>query len=210
MTGRYRGDIDNLRSHILTLRVILGLLVIFIMGLWYANEELKKVQRVHLPADISIGSTIQLNEVTKPTVYGFAYNTFQYLNTWLKNGSNDYPERVNQLTAYLTPTYKEWLINDIDTRLRKGELQGRTRKITLINGEVFDNDRIEKISAGRFVVWLDFKIDEYQSGIAVKSTMIRYPIKVVSANISIEDNSWGLQLDGYEGNPSTITKESEK
>lgn len=207
MTGRYRGDIDNLREHILTLRAIVLILVVIIAGLCYSNNRLKDVQRVHIPPDLSTGVTVKLNDVHKPTVYAFAINIFQYLNTWLKDGGEDYVTRTSELAAYITPSYMEWLKSDIDKRLRKGELQGRTRAIKLINGQIFDNNRVDKISAGRFVVWLDFNIDESQSGMIVKTTRIRYAIRVIAADISVEDNPWGLQLDGYEGNPKTISDE---
>lgn len=204
MGSIYRGDVDNLKNHILTLRVVVVMLLIIIAGLWVTSENAKKTQRIFVPPDLTQSSVVTVNTANKPTVYGFAINIFQYLNTWLNDGNTDYRERAIELSSYLTPTYIEWLKKDLLKRKVAGELQGRTRTITLVNGKAFDDRRVEKISPNRYVVWLDFQIHEYQKGMEVKEIKIRYPLRVVTANIGVDFNPWGLQLDGYSGNPEIL------
>lgn len=204
--SKYRGEVDNLKSHITTLRVVIGVLVIFSILFWNSANQAKEVQRVHIPPDIRSGETVTLNEVPDTTAYAFALNIFQYLNTWLENGAQDYPQRVTQLQAYLTPKYMQWLKEDIEKRTMRGELSSRTRTVAPINSKAFDADRVDIINKDNFVVWLDLRIKETHRGVPVKTVDIRYPIRVVRSDVSLEMNPWGLQLNGYYDSPTRIVE----
>ena len=70
----------------------------------------------------------------------------------------------------------------------------------------YDDERVEIINENNFVVWLDLRIKETHRGVDIKTVDIRYPIKVVRSDISLDFNPWGLQLDGFHGNPTRIPK----
>lgn len=204
MASKYRGEIDNQKAHILTLRVVIGVLILFCFLFWVSANKAREVQRVYLPPDLRSGATVTLNDVQEPTAYSFAVSIFQYLNTWLENGSEDYPTRVNELAAYITPSFMQWLQEDIVRRENRGELSRRTRTVTIINSKAYDDTRVDVINENNFVVWLDLRIKETHRGVPVKTVDIRYPLRVVKSDISLEFNPWGLQLDGFQGNPSRI------
>lgn len=205
MGSKYRGEIDNQKSHIITLRVVIGVLILFCILFWMSANKAREVQRVYLPPDLRSGSTVILNQVPATTAYSFAVSIFQYLNTWLENGSVDYPARVNELAAYITPAFTQWLKEDILRRSSRGELDRRTRTVTLINDMAYDDQRVEIINEHNFIVWLDLRIKETHRGVDIKTVDIRYPINVVRSDISLEFNPWGLMLNGFHGNPTRIT-----
>lgn len=205
MASKYRGEVDNLKSHITTLRVVIGILVLFSGLFWFNAKQAKEVQRVHIPPDLRSGSTVQVNEVPPTTAYSFALNIFQYLNTWLADGSNDYPARVSELRGYMTPSYIEWLEKDIIKRTQRGELSARTRTVTPLNKTAYDDRRVDVINKDNFVVWLDLRIKETHKGIPVKTVDIRYPLRVVRSDVPLDFNPWGLKLDGYNSSPIRMT-----
>lgn len=209
MASKYRGEVDNLKSHITTLRVVAGILVFFCALFWWSAKEAKEVQRVHIPPDLRSGSTVQINEIPPTTAYSFALSIFQYLNTWMEDGSSDYPTRVNELRGYLTPSYMEWLQRDIMKRTQRGELLGRTRTVTPINKTAYDQRRVDIINKDNFVVWLDLRIKETHKGTQVKTVDIRYPLKVTRSDVPLDFNPWGMKLDGYRGSPTRITESME-
>ena len=204
MASKYRGDMDNLKSHIITLQVVIGVLILFCILFWMSANKAREVQRLYLPPDLRAGNTVTLNEIPVTTAYSFAVSIFQYLNTWLEDGAKDYPARVAELAPYISPSYKQWLKEDILRRSNRGELDRRTRTVTLINDMAYDDRRVDIINENNFVVWLDLRITETHRGVPIKSVDIRYPIRVVRSNVSPEFNPWGLMLDGFQENPSRI------
>jgi len=169
-----------------------------------ANKA-REVQRLFIPPDLRAGATVTLNEIPVTSAYSFAVSIFQYLNTWLEDGAKDYPARVGELAAYLSPSYQQWLKEDIIRRSNRGELDRRTRTVTLINEMAYDDHRVDILNENNFIVWLDLRITETHRGVPIKSVDIRYPIRVVRSNVSPEFNPWGLMLDGFQENPTRIT-----
>lgn len=210
MTTRYRGDNDNLKAHILTLRGVIVALFVVCLLLWNSSENAKKVQRLYQPPDLRNGAVTQVNKVPPTTIYAFALNIHQLLNSWSNNGATDYPDNISKYSAYLTPSFKEWLDYDAAKRKSRGELLGRVRLATPNNGTAFDERRVDIIDNNNWVVWLDLDIKEYQKGVEVKVVTLRYPVKIVQVNISPELNPWGLQLNGFSGNPERLIQEDKQ
>lgn len=208
MATRYRSDNDNLKAHIFTLRGVIVALFAVCLLLWISSENAKKVQRVYQPPDLRNGAVTQVNKVPATTVYAFALNIHQLLNTWSNDGATDYLENIHSYSAYFTPSFKEWLDYDAAKRKDRGELKGRVRLATPNNGTAFDERRVDITDNNNWVVWLDLDIKEYQKGVEIKVVTLRYPIKVVQVDISPELNPWGLQLNGFAGNPERLEKES--
>ena len=204
MGSKYRGENDNLKSHITTLRIVVGILILFCILFWMSANKAREVQRLFIPPDLRAGATVTLNEIPVTSAYSFAVSIFQYLNTWLEDGAKDYPARVGELAAYLSPSYQQWLKEDIIRRSSRGELDRRTRTVTLINEMAYDDHRVDILNENNFIVWLDLRITETHR-VPIKSVDIRYPIRVVRSNVSPEFNPWGLMLDGFQENPTRIT-----
>ncbi len=205
---RYTDLNSSLEAHITTLRVIIAILVLIIIGLWVGWNGSKNDMRIHIPPDLRSGAILQADEVATANVYAFAFYIFQQLNHWPENGVEDYGSQIFSIAPYLTPEFREYLINDLDIRGKRGELNGRTREMHPVPGKGFEERRVDLLDADTWVVWIDYKIRESVRGMEIKNVMIRYPIKVVRYDVNPEVNPWGLALSGFgaEG-PKRLTAE---
>jgi len=198
--GRYRALIDNVA---IQNRRLWGLVVMLIVLLGLALYGLHRARQalppVHIPPELRFGATLAWGEVPLPNVYMFAGYIFQQLHLWRADGHADYGQNIFKLQAFLTPRYRAELEADLDWRARRGELQGRIRQLAPLPGQGFEAKRVEPLGAGRWRVWVDFAIDETVKGMAVKQTLVRYPLEIVSMDVDPEQNPWGLALDGHGG-----------
>lgn len=206
---RYRDENSTLQSHINSLRIIIGFLLLLIVGLWYGWHQSRNDIRLHIPPDLRSGALLSLDEVPPPNIYAFAHYIFQQLNRWEENGETDYGKQVFRMAAYLTPEFRQFLTHDLELRGKRGELSGRVRGIQLIPGHGYEERRVDVLDRNTWVAWLDFRIEETVRGMDVKSLDIRYPIRVVRYDVDPEINPWGLALDGFGGDgPQRLNSET--
>jgi integrating conjugative element protein (TIGR03746 family) len=197
---RYRYEIDNVRAHLRSLWAIIGVQLLIILALWFGWSQSPKQLRVHVPPDLRSGAVLVNQEVPPANVYAFAFYIFQQLNRWPDNGAEDYGKAIFKLSPYLTPKYRNDLIEDMELKARRGELAFRVRGVHEVPGQGFEERRVDVLASDTWVVWLDLDLLESVKGMTVKQTTIRYPLRVVRHAIDAETNPWGLALDGYEGN----------
>lgn len=203
---RYRLEIDNVRAHLRSLWVVIGLQGLIILGLWIGWSQAPKQLRVHVPPDLRSGAVLAAEEVPPANVYAFAFYIFQQLNRWSDNGATDYGEAIFRMSPYLTPRYRHDLIAEMELKARRGELAHRVRGLQEVPGHGFEERRVDVLSSDAWIVWLDLDLLESVKGMTVKQTSIRYPIRVVRQAIDPEANPWGLALDGYGGDgPRRLT-----
>jgi len=204
---RYRYEIDNVRAHLRSLWVVIGLQLLVILALWFGWSQAPKTLTVHIPPDLRSGAVLTVGEVPPANVYAFAIYIFQQLNRWPEDGAQDYGKAIFRVSPYLTPRYRADLIADMDLKGRQGELAYRVRGVQEVPGHSFEEKRVDVLSKGIWVVWLDLDLYESVKGMTVKRTDIRYPIRVVHQDIDPEVNPWGLALDGFAGEgPRRLTK----
>ena len=196
---RYRYEIDNVRSHLRSLWAVIGLQIVVILALWIGWMRMPSTITVHIPPDLRSGARLALQEVPPPNVYSFAFYIFQQLNRWPNNGAEDYGKAIFRIAPYLTDAYRNDLVQDMDTRGKRGELAHRTRSLEALPGVAYREDRVEVLGAGAWVVWLDLELKESVRGMTIKKTAIRYPLRVVRLAVDPETNPWGLALDGFAG-----------
>ncbi len=113
---RYIDLNSSLEAHITTLRSVIAILVIINFSLWYGWRDSNNDVRIHIPPDIRSGAILQADEISPPNVYTFAGYIFQQLNHWANNGDKDYGLQIFKTAPYLTPEFREYLINDLDIR----------------------------------------------------------------------------------------------
>ena len=202
---RYRYEIDNVRSHLHSLWVVIALQIFVIAALWIALMRLPSDMTVHIPPELRNGASLSVEEVPRANVYTFAFYILQQLNRWPENGAQDYGAAIFRTSAYLTPEFRETLITDMHNKSRVGELTHRVRGLQAIPGEGFSERRVDVVSSDEWHVWLDLELAESVQGMTVKRTRIRYPVRVVRYAVDAEANPWGLALAGYAGQgPSRI------
>ncbi|MCY4264643.1 MAG: TIGR03746 family integrating conjugative element protein [Gammaproteobacteria bacterium] len=196
---RYRLEIDNVRSHLRSLWIVIGLQGLMILALWLGWSQCPKQLRVHVPPDLRSGAVLTATEVPPANVYAFAFYIFQQLNRWSENGATDYGTAIFRISPYLTPHYRNELIADMELKAQRGELAYRERSVHEVPGHGYEERRVDVLAPDIWVVWLDLDLLESVKGMPVKQTTIRYPIRVVRQAIDPETNPWGLALDGYSG-----------
>ena len=194
---RYRLEIDNVRSHLRSLWVVIGFQGFVILALWFGWSQSPKQLRVHVPPDLRSGAVLATEEVPPANVYAFAFYIFQQLNRWPENGATDYGNAIFRISPYLTPRYRNDLIEDMELKARRGELAYRVRGVHEVPGHGYEERRVDVLSSDAWIVWLDLDLLESVKGMTVKQTTIRYPVRVVRQAIDPETNPWGLALDGY-------------
>lgn len=194
---RYHDLNSSLRSHIVTLRVVIGVLLTFNLLLIFLLQASHNDIRVHVPPDLRSGAVLENGEIKPPNVYAFAAYIFQQLNHWAENGEHDYGQQIFSMAPYLTPRFREYLTNDLELRGKRGELSNRVRGAQPIPGHGYEERRVDILDADSWMVWLDLIVSETVQGMPVKNISIRYPIRVVRYNVDPELNPWGLALDGF-------------
>lgn len=197
--SRYRYEIDNVRSHLKSLWLVIALLLLIIAALWLAFMRLPSTLTVHIPPDLRSGATLAFEQVPQANVYTFAFYILQQLNRWPENGAQDYGAAIFRTAAYLTPEFRQTLITDMHNKSRVGELTHRVRSLQAIPGAGFSEGDVAIVSDSEWQVRLDLELSESVKGMTVKRTRIRYPLRIVRYAVDAEANPWGLALAGYAG-----------
>jgi len=205
MSGKARKAIDGRDQHIFTLRVILGVALIVILGMWWGWKSAPERIKVDIPPDLRTGSTRKMGERHPFNVYAFGYYIFQQINNWPKRGVDDYKNRIQTMSCYMTPNFKQMLLADYEKKKMKHELN-RKRAMQEVPGRGYSAKRIYIESPDSWIAYFDMTLNESYRGTSVKDAMIRYPIRIVKWDVDPECNLWGLALDGFYGKPKKLIK----
>ena len=199
MISRYRHEIDNARAHIISLWLVIMLLAAFLAYAFWGWSQAPEQIDVHVPPDLSSGVTLHINEIPKPNIYTFAFYMWQQINRWPEDGDKDYPKRLFQFAAYLTPSFLATLERDMKRRGRQGELAGRVRALLETPGQSYSETRVRQVADDVWEVTIDTTVNETVHGLEVKHTRIVWPLRVVRYDVDRERNPWGLAIDGFFG-----------
>ena len=206
MSFRYREQTATLKRVIGVQWWFIGALLLAVFAAGFGWQRALEQQTFYVPPDLRTSSVVTKGEVPPATVFAFAHYIFQQLNRWGSDGGANYGERIFRLQAFLTPGFRDELIRDADERGKNGELTQRTRALHVVPGAEYADDRLDVHSDGSWVVWLDFQIVEHVSGMKVKDTTVRYPLRVVRFDVDRELNTWGLALAGYAAAPERLAR----
>lgn len=197
MPSRYLDANAAARAHIATLYVVIVFLMLGCIGLWYGWKEAPRDIRISIPPDLRAGAIVRPDEYQAAQVFAFASLYHQALNRWEEDGARDFAKRIEELQAYVTPAYRDELIESMHQKMRDGELKGRTRyALTLEPYAEYQAEYVTTVNRDRWVVDLEVEIVEQVAGLEAKRVKIHYPISVVRINIDPARNIWGLALDG--------------
>ena len=204
---RFQHALANAWLSIKILWIALGCLMLInlamIIGWYNAQQSI----RVYIPPQIpSSGLTQSANVIPISSVYSFAFYIWQGLNYWPENGMVDYKKTIEQFTPFLTPKFKQTLLQDYRDRQSHGELQDRLRHLQGVNGASFDVRDIEALGHDTWLVHLQMRLSEHMNmnGNAVKEVILRYTLRVVRYDAQSKVNPWGLALDGFVENPERV------
>ncbi len=207
MAFKYSDENSSLKAQIIFLKyLIIGLFAVIAFTL-HGWDRARDDILLRIPPDLRSGAVLKRDEIGPANVYAFASDIFQQLNHWQIDGKKNYGEQISNLVSFFTPGYTQFLLNDLDEKGRKGELEERVRGIQTVPGQGYEERRVDILDENTWVVWLDFYIKETYKGMDVKNVNIRYPIRVVRYNVDPVLNPWGMALDGYAGEgPKPLTE----
>lgn len=203
--GRVKKALDGRDSHIMTLRITIGVLLLACIGMYAGWKSAPEHIKIDIPPDLRTGSTRGIDERHPFNIYAFGIYIWQQLNNWPVEGTKDYEERINALSCYLTPSFKAYLDADYDNRRRRHELT-RVRHIQEMPDRPYTPKRVYVESSDSWVVFYDINVNESLKGSPVKDVFIRFPLRIVRWDVDPECNLWGLALDGFYKQPSRLEK----
>lgn len=203
--SRYRNANASRDAHISTLRAICAVLVLACAAMWWGWNQAPKDLTISIPPDLRSGSTQKWWEVPPSTVYAFSFYIWQQLNRWTVNGEVDYQRNIHGLQAFFTPSCRIALSSEYDARRNRGELRGRVRGVFEVPGRGYRAEAIRILGQDTWVADLDLVINEQYGGVDVRDVYVRYPLRVVRADMDREQNPFGLQIDCFEGKPQRLT-----
>lgn len=194
---KYAAERDAKDAHIKTLYFAILVLLTGCLGLWYGWQKSPENLRITIPPDLRHGAVVKPGEYIAATIEAFAKSTFRELHRWEEDGAVDYGRKLFHLQAYLTPRYRQWLLDDIENKAAAGELNGRERYTLEIGDTTYDEDNVQSIDDGSWLVHVRLIIVERVDRVEVKRVGVHYPLRVLKMNISPTKNVWGLAIDGY-------------
>ena len=205
---KYAKALDDSRSHIWTLRLVILVLFVVIMALWNGWKTAPRELRVYVPPDLSNGATLRADDPLPANIYAFAVYLYQQLNRWETDGESEYGERIFTLDAYFTPAFRQQLLDDLGKKSRHGELHNRARALETVPGFGFTPERVQAMGNGVWQVDVYFRLREDVNELNVKDTIIRYPLRIVRYAVDSERNPWGLAFDVNPGErPYRVSQE---
>lgn len=198
--SHYVDALTQARSEIRSQRWVMLALAIVALYAMYNWRSATTHFTAHFPPDLRNGSSIELSDkpvVPDTTVYTFAFYIWQQVNRWQADGAKNYGEQIHALHNYLTPGCSAQLLADMDQRNKAGELVRRTRALMEIPGLGYRPERVQVLGANAWKALVDLQLQETQSGVTVKDTYIRYPLRVVRYDVDREKNPWQLAIDCF-------------
>lgn len=187
-------DIDKARAikEKKLLAVIIGLVIAIIASMLVILAlSANKTYRISLPPSLEFGTVVNTGEIDPFEIYSFAGLITQQINLW-KDGKVDFQTNINKFSAYITPEYRNYLLEEYNNLLRLGQLNGRERSL---QGEsMYKSSSVERYD-NAWLVNIIFQQQEHIDNQRFKDFRIQHFIKVVFRNIDTETNPWGLQLD---------------
>ena len=201
--SNYKSAVHGRDAHIMTLRGVIGCLIITI--LYIANGWSKSPERliVDIPPDLRSGTSMPADHKHPANVYAFGLYIFQQLNNWPKSGEEDYANRIDTLTCYLTPDFKQTLEVDMSEKAVNSELS-RKRYIQEIPGRQFSSKRVFIENDASWVSFYDINLTETYNNEIIKNIFAQYSLRIVRHNVNPECNPFGLAVDGFYARPARL------
>ncbi|PJG84807.1 PFL_4703 family integrating conjugative element protein [Conservatibacter flavescens] len=199
--SRLKSELKNKDRQLTVAKISVICITVICFALIFVIYTFPSTLRIFIPPDMRAASQRPWWEVPPATVYAFAYQTFQQLNRWTLDGTNDYEKNITALKPYLTPSCEAFLQKDYEDRQRHSELRDRVRGVYEIPGRGFSDERVIIHNQDSWTVNLDLSVDEYYKDEPVKRVLTRFPISIVRMDVDSQRNPWGLGFNCYSSIP---------
>lgn len=198
--SRFVNALANANAVIRTQWIVIAILTLLALYAMHGWKSVPKDFTAHIPPDLRSGATLKIGtvpEVPPPNVYTFGLYVWQQINRWKDDGSKNYGEQIFAMQNYITPACREQLISDMNIKSDRSELIQRTRALSEIPGQTYEEKRVIPLSDDAWTVFLDMQLVETSRGMPVKDTYIRYPLQIVRYDIDRELNPFGLAINCF-------------
>jgi len=202
---KFLNALEQSKAHIRSLWMVLGLMVLMdalaIFGWMHTQSRI----RIEIPPRIpESGLTLTQGDIPETTLYSFAFYIWQTLNHWPENGLLDFKQKITQNAPYLTPDFKETLIQNYNQALAQGELQDRIRILQPIAS--YSPKNVRYLGHGTWLIHLQMHLIErlHSNTKVVKDVLMDYTLKVMRYNVDAKQNPWGLALAGFAKSPKRL------
>lgn len=188
------------------LRFLMFLVLLESGGIFYMMHLVDRAQQeiqVSIPPDLTHGVTMQAGDKDETELYAFALTQLQSLHHWIDDGSVEYPLRIKEHEALITPGYRAFLQRDFERRRKQGELHARSRVLMPLPGSFFSPDKVKRLGSDDWEVELELQLIETYLGGTIKKIKFSYPVHIVRYDVG-KRNPWKLALDGYTREPEKI------
>ena len=194
---KFKGENANFHSTIryhIILNIVLCVALIGSVGL---NFSLFKGLSISIPPDLRAGALVKPGVKQPENVFAFTTSVFMSLNSWGENGQKDYPDNIKKLLAFITPNFRNELVDDMNKKNKAGELDGITRHLSLPAEYVFDDDTVTVINNNQWVVKLPLEVKEYVDGQLIKDIEVLYSFSVKRMRTSVANNAEQIGIDSF-------------
>lgn len=192
-------DLEIIKLQKYFIGALLVISLVFAVGWLTAPTRLT----VFMPPDIQNGATIKANTIPAPLIYSFAYEIWQELNYWPDETEDHYQKNIKRYWPYLTPQFKAVLLEDFAELKSTGQTQ-RTRYLEGTSGAAFEATNVKKLGNDTWEVDLIMRLTEFKNNQVIKDIEVLYPLKVTRANISPQNNPYGLVIAGFVSAPKRL------
>ncbi|MGR5448576.1 DUF2895 family protein [Vibrio sp. PNB22_3_1] len=196
--------VQELQSHIQTLRLLILLLVSILAYSVYSHVNSFNDITVHIPPDVSAGVSMEVGEIPPASVFVYTTHLWIEFNSWLSDGSVDAYANLEKYRDYFGPSFFKLMREELDFKFTRSGLN-RQRRLSLLPGSSAEAlSRVVPITDYSWVVYLDVVDEEFYLGERVKNSKIRYSLLVEQVDTSIEKNPLGVRIVGFKDEPKLL------
>ncbi|MGR5347500.1 PFL_4703 family integrating conjugative element protein [Vibrio mediterranei] len=198
------GLVQELQSHIRTLRLVLVMMLCGLLFSIHGNVTSIDKLTVHIPPDLTNGAVMKVGEIPRASVFVNTSYLWIEFNSWMNNGTKDAYANLNAYQEYFSPQFISIMRAEYDRKITSRALE-RQRRLTLIPGTSSEAvKRVQPISNQSWVVYLDVVDEEFYMGERVKNSKIRYALLVEKTETTVDRNPLGLRIVGFKEEPRLL------
>ncbi len=142
----------------------------------------------YTPPNIDSGGQIRIGQVPGIEAFNFAFTMWASVNTWLSDGSVEYPTKLDQYSNYFSADF----IAAKKIEVQRDSLSLKKRKRTM---ELVDKGfKTKPLKPNTYEVVFDVRVVDALGDIVIIDEIRRYSFLVVPFKVPRQQNPWQLRV----------------